>query len=142
MWHNLFTPSKHIASKCPLPSIFVTCAYSRKKKYPAMNETNGDKYKRCIKKEMNIYSYKRVWQVFKQNRPTVGWNQTRTELTFNGWSSRFEKDNPLHEALTCQHFHKVSCQLSVSAFLLEKNSDKLKKNFLIINAFTHLDHPP
>lgn len=28
MWHSRFTPSKHIASRRPLPSIFVTWAYS------------------------------------------------------------------------------------------------------------------
>ena len=32
MWHSLFTPSKHMASKRPLPSILVTWAYSAKNK--------------------------------------------------------------------------------------------------------------
>lgn len=28
MWHNLFTPSKHIASNRPFPNILITWAYS------------------------------------------------------------------------------------------------------------------
>lgn len=37
IWHNLLTPSKHIASNLPFPNILVTCAYS----WPSSLKTNS-----------------------------------------------------------------------------------------------------